>query len=337
MNCHMKVTHSPLSAILLTMIVDFHMRPEDSSAKREKVEQMKRFMLGVAALAVVSACSGGNPFLEDGGTGGGDSGTPSGIPEDLQGSLTSVTYTPPSGGNPGTLVVRGQEQDGTPFERVYNRRVALDRGGYEAYTAQETSLTRHNTAYVKDINGTRGTIVVSGGQFGYYFGGSTYSRSGGFTPPNSGAVTYSGNYVGLMNYGGSGEDLLPVPGGTPPEVRPRQAAEVTGRAIINADFIDNNVNGLVIERNAADLGQTFDDLELSPTSIASDGTFTDDVTIGNIGVGTYGGIFGGPNGSTVAGTLYVTDFEDAIDDEEEYGLFVLGQCGTPDADASLCP
>lgn len=210
---------------------------------------MQRFWLGIAAIAVLSACgsgSGGNPFATDTETDAPEVG----IPEELIGDLEGITYNPSTQ----TLTVRGVALDDTPFEAVYTRKAALDRAGYEAYTAQDGSLDRHFTAYVKEVDGARGAIIVSGGQFGHYFRGSVYGRTGAYTPPSAavngtGLVTYVGNYVGMVNGPGDGGDLLPVQPGTPSEVLSVQAAEITGKVILNADFADNVTNGLVYDPN----------------------------------------------------------------------------------------
>lgn len=302
---------------------------------------MKRFWLCGAALAVVSACSGGNPWLEEDGEEVAPAPT---VPEELIGDLEGVTYDPVAE----TLTVTGVSLDNTPYETAYTRKPGLDRNGYQAYTNQDGSLDRHTTAYVRDINGTQAAIVVTGGQFGHYFGGSTYSSNGTFSAPiitapvpgreNSGSVTYIGNYVGLLNGPGDGGDLKPVSPGTPVETRPVQAAEITGRVIINADFVDTTVNGLVYDRVIVDSpGVLMENLELSPTAIETDGRFVGAATqdAGSSGVGTYGGVFGGTGATEVAGTVYVTDHISALSNEEEYGLFVLSQCGTANADP-LC-
>ena len=293
---------------------------------------MKRLLISVAATAALSACSGGNPFTEVSDTDVPETGIPAAISSDLEG----ISYDPVSQ----TLTVRGVSLDDTPFEAVYRRRPGLDRGGYEAYTAQDSSLDRHSTAYVRDINGTRAAIVVTGGQFEHYFGGGVYGRSSAYDPPDStagsGLVSYAGNYVGLLNIAGDGGDLLPVAPGTPNEIRPVQAAEVTGRVLINADFADNQVNGAVFQRSAPDLpGAVLDDLALVPTTINENGTFSGDITIDLQNRGTYGGIFGGTDSAAVAGALFANEHIDGFTNEEEYGVFVLQQCGTPGADA-LC-
>lgn len=294
---------------------------------------MKRFLLGVAALVALSACSGSNPFVPATGGSGGGSGA-SEIPAELAGALSSFTYDPVAK----TLTVRGFGLDDTPFEAKYTRKPALDRNGYEAYTSQDSSLARHTTAYVKEIDGARAGITVSGPQFGHYFGGSGYGRDGAFDPPDTslsgGIVTYAGRYVGLRNAAGSGEDLLPVAAGTAPEIVPTQAAEVTGEIIITADFADSMVEGLIYKRVSVDTSTSIDSLELAGTAIDSTGSFTGTVTQngGETNVGTYGGIFGGTDASAVAGTVFVSDHITGVTGAEEYGLFVLSKCGTAGAD-----
>lgn len=289
---------------------------------------MKRFWLGIVALAALSACSGGNPFTDPAG-GGADS---SGIPAIIAGDLEGFSYNPTTQ----TLTIRGVSQDDTPFEAVYRRRPALDVPGYEAYTAQDGSLDRHTTAYVRERDGARAAIAVSGGQFGYYFGGGNYARSGAYDPPavgpNSGLVTYAGTYVGLLNIPGDGGDLLPVTPGTPADVQPTQAAEVTGNIVINADFGDNVVTGRIYNRRMVDAARAVENLDLEPADIAADGTFTGNLSQQLVDRGDYGGIFAGTDASAVAGTLFAEDHISGFTDEEEYGLFVLAQCGTPNAD-----
>ena len=293
---------------------------------------MKRLSMGILALFALSACSGGNPFATDTETETPDTG----IPDVLASDLDGISYDPVGQ----TLTVRGVSLDNTPYEAVYTRKPGLDRGGYEAYTTQDGSLQRHTTAYVRDIDGTRSAVVVTGGQFEHYFAGTVYGRSGGFDPATSNQsgqlVSYAGNYVGLLNAPGDGGDLLPVAPGTPNSVRPVQAAEVTGRVLINADFADNQVNGTIFNRNWVDNpGTVLEDLALKPSEITSDGTFTGEVTINLQNKGTYGGIFGGDQSSVVAGSLFAKDHIDGVTNEEEYGIFVLLKCGTPNQDA-LC-
>jgi hypothetical protein len=282
-------------------------------------------------MAALSACGGTSPFEDV----VADPTTPPAIPGNLAGDLQGITYDPAAQ----TLTVRGVSLDETPFEATYRRRPALDRAGYEAYTAQDSSLDRHSTAYVREVDGTRAGIVVTGGQFTYYFGGGNYSRDGAFTPPattpSGGLVSYAGNYVGLLNSAGDGGDLLPVAAGTPVDVLPVQAAEVTGSILINADFADNRVNGVVYDRIVVDSATVLANIELAPTDIDATGAFSGSASQSLINKGSYGGIFGGTDAAVVAGTLFVEDHIDGFDNEEEYGLFVLDQCGTANADP-LC-
>lgn len=296
---------------------------------------MKRYWLGIAAVAVLSACSGGNPFEEDPDVPVVPIDPVPGIPDDLTADLDSVAYNP----NTDTLIVTGVSLDNTPIDAIYTRAAGLDRDGYQAYTTQDASLQRHSTAYYRELDGVEAVVVATGGQFGYYFRGSTYSRSGDFDPPSvareNGLVSYAGRYIGLRNTAGSGEDLLPVTPGTPGEILPAQIAEVTGDVFINADFADYTVNGVVYNRVSDTPSGTLvsvRDLQLAPTSIAADGSFIGDVEQDLQDRGTYGGIFGGTDASAVAGTLFAQDHIEGSDNPAEHGAFVLAQCGTPTAD-----
>jgi len=138
-----------------------------------------------------------------------------------------------------------------------------------------------------------------------------------------------------LNMAGDGGDLLPVAPGTPNDVRPVQAAEVTGSVLINADFADNQVNGVVYNRSIVDspgIDLSNQNIELAPAEILEDGTFTGTANQNLISKGTYGGIFGGADASAVAGSLFVEDQVAGLDNILEYGLFVLAKCGTPNAD-----
>ena len=192
---------------------------------------MKRLWLGLAAAVVVSACGDGNPF-EASDVGDGDDAV-STIPESVASDLSGFTYDPASQ----ALIVRGVSLDETPFEATYRRRPGLDVPGYEAYTAQSGSLDRHTTAFVSQRDGVTAGVVLTGGQFGYVFGGGTYGRSGSYDSPTSnpsgGLVSYAGNYVGLVNVAGDSGDLLPIALGTPATLVPVQAAETTGNVFIN--------------------------------------------------------------------------------------------------------
>jgi len=288
---------------------------------------MRRYWLGVAAATLLSACNGGNPWVDDGTDSGGGGTTPT-IPEALLGDLESFTYDPVAQ----TLVVRGISQDNTPVDAFYTRKSGLDVPGYEAYTTQSSATTPHATAYVQERDGVIAGIIVTGPQSGSNFGGGSYYRAGAYTPPTGTAtnqvVTYTGTYVGLLNIAGDGGDLMTIAPGTPNSERPFQAAEVTGNATIIADFSDNIVKGVINNRVVVDdpgIDLSNQTIELAPTDILTDGTFVGSAEQDNVNKGTYGGIFGGVESSAVGGTLFVEGHIDGITNVEEYGVFVLGQ------------
>lgn len=289
---------------------------------------MKRFFLGVATAAAVSACSGGNPFLEDDDDGTTDPGDlTSAIPDSVSSDLDAAQFIPDPA-NP-RLVVTGVAFNGTPLPVEYARDPNLTDspgGQYQAFERQPDSLNTHTTAYAGAVTHAQGAVVVSGGLDGYYNGGATYSASGYKVPaanPENADVRYDGEYVGLMNHPDNGAALLPVPPGTPPELRPRQAARVFGQARINADFANSQVKGTIYDRVYEAQGMDLPDLEIAPSAIQADGSFAGEVTQRHQTKGDYGGAFGGPNADAVAGALHVEDHVDGLDEEEEFGLFVL--------------
>ncbi|UWQ76217.1 thymidylate synthase [Leisingera sp. M658] len=292
---------------------------------------MRRYWLGLAAASVLSACGGGNPFITTTDDPTDDPATT--IPEALANDLESVDYDP---GNQ-TLTVTGVGLDETPFTATYVRKPALDRNGYEAYAVQDNALTEHSTAYVRQTEGGYAAVVVTGGQFGTYQGGTTYGRTGSFTAPVTdagvgGIVSYAGTYVGLLNINGDGGDLLTPAPGTDPSILPGQSAEVTGDVFINADFTqDSEVKGRIYNRRITDLPATaVEDLTLMTTAITSDGSFTGAVNAGGTSVGDYGGVFSGADAAAVAGSVHATSHIEAFSGNtppiEEYGVFVLGSC-----------
>ncbi|WP_164659943.1 thymidylate synthase [Tropicibacter sp. Alg240-R139] len=295
---------------------------------------MKRFWLGIVAAATVSAC-GGDTFSNSGSPENPVEPTPT-VPEAIAGDVTSVEYNKSNQ----TLTVTGSSLDNTPFDAVYTRNAGLDVPGYEAYTTQDSSLDRHFTAFAQERDGVYATVVGGGPQFNAVIMGSNFGRDGTYTAPDasqegSGLVSYAGTYVGILNTEGDGGDLLAVTDGTAEEVQPTQIAEITGVIYINADFADNSINGIVYERVIPDTGASLEDLSLFPGTITSDGSFDGEVRLGaDQAVGTYAGLFGGTDASAVAGALNVSNHIDGDSGQAlEYGIFVLAQCGTANADA----
>ena len=309
---------------------------------------MTRSLTLLLALGLLAACAAGegsNPFDDDGdgdpgNGGGGDPVAP--IPESVAGDVTRVNYDPAQN----TIVVEGLTLDDTPFDAVYARAPALEANvpGYRVFTRQNDPLDRHSTAFVREAaNGAvRGAAVVTGGPRNRYFGGTFFERDGAYDPPDvtptSGLVTYTGTYAGLTNVGGSREDVLPVPPGTPPELIPSQSAEVSGRIFINADFSDNSIEGNIIDRQLVDAGIALPSIVLVRTSITDDGTFFGEEVeyqgVVDEDIGDYAGIIGGTDASGLSGGLFLTEWDGqgdplGFENEEEYGVFVLERCGTP--------
>ena len=159
---------------------------------------MKHLVAGAVMASLLVGCSDGNPFV-DGDTTDPGATLPTDIPTTIVNDLGSFTYDPVAQ----TLTITGLTLEADPINASYSRRPALDRNGYEAYTTQESSLDRHATAYVKEISGTRAVVVLTGPQFGTYFGGAAYTRDGAFDPPavtaTTGLASYAGQYVGMLN------------------------------------------------------------------------------------------------------------------------------------------
>ncbi len=308
---------------------------------------MTRFYSGIAILALVAACGDGNPFSGTPTDTDGDS-TTGPIPATLASDLDSFSYNPTTG----TLTVTGVSLDEDALETVYRRTPGLDVPGYVAFTAQDDPLDQHATAYVQDINGTRAGIVVTGGQFGTYNGGGAYAREGAYSPhvvtADSGQVTYAGNYVGLTNLPSDRTDIADVPPGTPDALVPDQSAKVTGKIFFNVDFADNTLKGAIYDRvldvddSLLPPGETVlavGDIEFDPTTIDSDGTYFGNVRLrgDTTDIGDYGGIFGGDESEVMAGVVFMEDhLVTTTTDEDEYGVWVLGKCGGPQATAAIC-
>lgn len=332
---------------------------------------MKHLVAGLMVAALLGGCgSGSNPFeedpvAEDGADGGatdgdGDGNTDDGggtvtidtsvaVPEELAGNVRNVTFNAADQ----TLLVEGLNLDEVPFTAVYNRRPGLDRQGYLAFTVQEDPLDRHFTAYTaqsRNSGAVRATAVASPGPRNRFFRGGHFERDGNFDRPDinetSGLVSYAGDYVAVTNIGDiNGPDLLPIPndGQLPNELRVPQALTVTGEILINADFADNSVEGNIFNRQLVETAQELPSVVLIAAPIANNGTFdgTVEYDIGDprgetegrfIEVGTYGGVFGGPNSDGVAGVVNLEQFDGSGDplgfeNEREVGIFVLDQCG----------
>lgn len=309
---------------------------------------MKRILVALTAVAGLAACGDGNPFtgIVD------DDGNAIAIPEAISSTVQSFNYNPAAG----TLTLTGTLRDGDTASTTFTRKPGLDQGPYQAFTAQDDPLDEHTTVLVRGLGDVSAAVAVTGGQFTYYSGGARYGRTGDFSPPvpseitDTGLVTYAGQYVGLTNLNGPNTDLQPVPAGVSAAVEPSQAGPVNGKIFINVSFDDNNVAGVISERTVS--SEAFGTINVSnlvfePGTLNADGSFSGSVELpGNRQeVGEYGGVIGANNGAAAAGGIFAEEhFGDDLRDsggnpititgEEEFGIFVLGRCGGPLADAS---
>ncbi|WP_297772148.1 hypothetical protein [uncultured Roseovarius sp.] len=289
------------------------------------------------------------------------------VPEELAGNVRSVSFDAATQ----TLVVEALNLDDVPVRAVYRRRPGLDRNGYVGFSVQNDPLDRHFTAFAKESsnsNSVRAAVVGSGGPRNIGFRGGFFERDGDYTPPEvsetTGLVSYAGRYVGISNIGvTNGSDLAEIPvdlltsEAFPEELRPTQAVSVDGKVFINADFADNSVEGNVFDRRLVETNTRLPSVVLVTSPIAGNGTFNGDVEIDSredlnedgiadgsrTVLGSYGGVFGGPNADAVAGIINLDDLGGGPELEDlglngellETGIFVLDQCGQT-VDAELC-
>lgn len=294
------------------------------------------------------------------------------VPADLAGNLTTVNFDAATQ----TLTIEALNLDDVPVSAVYRRRQALDRNGYVGFSVQNDPLDRHFTGLAKQSNNSgsvRAVVVGSGGPRNIGFRGAQFERDGGFTPPDvtqtSGLVSYAGRYAGITNIGNrGGDDLLPIPSDlltneqfAVDELAPTQAVTVDGKVFVTADFADNTVEGNIFDRRLIETnggtGTGLPSIVLISTGIAGNGTFNGDVEIDDSAdldgdgqpdglrtvLGSYGGVFGGPDADGVAGIVRLDRLGGGQPLEDlglngdllETGIFVLDQCGQA-VDAELC-
>lgn len=327
---------------------------------------MGGYRTALAAVLLVAAC-GGNPFVEpvdpvdpvDPGTGGGATGNDGGtIDEKVAKDLNSVSYDGSLSVDLTGLISSAKE---TPFVRAATLDIVSAGAGqpdYRAFIYQETAVQRSYLAFV--ATNQRGNLVATsvadGGQFNEHNAGGNYYRTGSYTKPiitagiENGLFAYMGSYAGIF-----------VPGPTtdfvrPPGLRPGSPLRVTGTMQVNASFQDDMIEGGVVDRAIWDdagnqitqlvlTSGTIDltdpdnlpDIVLRENVIDADGRFLGDVEyLGspNNPVGNYGGLFGGLQGSDVAGVLWLHPIpgQNGI---WEYGTFNLPRCDMAGA-SPLC-
>jgi hypothetical protein len=325
---------------------------------------MSRLITAVAITALLAGCDGENPFQVDEVVAPGEAPiidpdnpvSANGIPEALTGgNLEFVEYNPTGNTLSVDMSALDRNDVDVPLESyIYDQNLAtaaMTAQGYQVFRYQDDPLDRLFFAIVaRSPDGSVvGAVVVDGGQFNSFFGGGFYATDGNYTPGNpssdTGLVSYAGTYAGLLNSGGDGSILKDVPAGTDDSLLPGQPGQVVGNIFINADFDDNTINGAIYDRALVTLvpgmpavvsSNGLADVFLTPAGITDAGTFfgtaenSDRVVVGN-----FGGTFGGEEAAGVAGVTHLTDFIDGVDNEEEFGVFVLTQCGQT-SDDPLC-
>lgn len=232
--------------------------------------------------------------------------------------------------------------DSGVIDAVYARNSAYDVPGYTAFTLQDDPLDRYFTGLAAQSSdgSVQAVVAADGGQFTKYFGGVNYQQIGRYTPSpagqDTGLVSYAGSYVGLTNL--STRQGTAVADDINPDLLPERAGRVTGDVFLNVGFADNSVNGAIINRRYIEgTGFPIDTVFLIPSTINPNGSFSGTAQDREqISIGTYSGTFGGINATSVAGGVRLTgDFIPGVENEEEYGIFVLDRCG-PSGPPAVC-
>lgn len=310
----------------------------------------------MCSVLALTACDGENPFMVEEVVDPGvapviDPDNPvsaNGIPEALTGgNLELVEYDPVAGTLAVDMSALDRNDSDIPLESYMpNAALTALAPGYQVFSYQDDALDRMFVAIVAQSNdgSVLGAVVMDGGQFNKFFGGGFYATDGDYTPGvatnDTGLVSYAGNYSALTNINAEGDQLL-VPGGTPdPAILPSQPGQITGNIFINADFGDNTINGAIYNRALENVGPAvvgIPDVFLTPAPITDAGTFFGVVeNPAQDAVGNYGGTFGGTEAAGVAGVTNLDgDWLPSAENEAEFGVFVLTQCGQP-LDAAIC-
>jgi len=325
---------------------------------------MSRISTALALITLVAGCDSANPFQNPTANAPGNAPvinpggevTTTGIPADLANDLRSVAYNPATGTLSVDMAALDRSDTDIPLS-AYTPNPALETPamtaqGYRVFSYQDDALDRMFVAIVAQSNdgSVVGAAVMDGGQFTRFFSGGFYATDGEYTPGNpvndTGLVSYAGLYTGLSNLDSDDAGLLPLPAGTSTAIRPSQPSQITGSIFVNADFQDNTINGAIYDRSFVNLNpgllaslgtSALGDVFLIPTAITDAGTFFG--TAENRAqetIGSFGGTFGGLEAAGVAGTTALDgDWIPNIENEVEFGVFVLTQCGQP-AEDPIC-
>ena len=303
----------------------------------------------MCALALgLAACGGGNPFVEGGDTTPGGGTDTSNVPESILSDLEQISYD----ADANTLTVTGLTQDGVPLVNMYTPVAETFVPGYATFTGQNDPLGRHATAFVASRAGVQAGVVMTGSQFNKFFGGAFFERTGSYDAPTAADsafdVTYYGRYAGGLNGVGPQTNLLPTTGLDSDVNLPTQTAYIRGLMFVNVDLNDLSVEGEIYDRTAVFGGTTdptaqrlldLPDLVLVEGVLTGDGTFSGNLEIdasdpdpgtpaNPIGsdIGDFAGVIGGEQGAAMAGGITAENFTETLENEIEYGVFVLDLC-----------
>ncbi|CUH62708.1 hypothetical protein TL5118_00143 [Thalassovita autumnalis] len=264
----------------------------------------------------------------------------------VAGNLRAVNYDPVTQ----ELVLSMRAIHGNQTNVTYVRRADLDASvpGYEVYMLQTTPADRHYTAVFAESNDSHviAGAVMDGGNNNQFFGGSFYGRQGldvysPYTETRRGEAQYYGTYAGVTNLDSNGDQLLDQSGLPSGSTGPSQSDRITGKIELNVNFKEGLLDGEIFNRTLVDDVQGIGALPviaLKDGTITAEGTFVgvaEYLTVENAQIGSFGGIFGGSQASSVAGTVYLEEYDGTtgtISNEAEYGVFVLTRCGAAGAD-----
>lgn len=194
---------------------------------------------------------------------------------------------------------------------------------YESTTANSDATLNYYAVFRRSDSGNSQVVAAGTGNFsdlGHAGAGAT-RLNGATVLPSDGNYTYTGSYAGVRVAGTSATDDITY---------------VTGETLLLIDFQDSGtgtVVGNVRNRQQFDLTGTLltapddrlDDLSLTMSSIDRDNATIAESDVGIVGgsdtVGTWQGVFAGPNGEEIAGIVLLEESVSSTDIRET-GAFI---------------